>query len=94
MNELGDYAADRHRELGELCKSHTDLAFFCGQNYKDFADGFGTPDTAFAEQSDLIQALKQMLAQYDHSPVCILIKGSRGMHMERVNDVIEELLRG
>lgn len=94
MNELGDYAADRHRELGELCKSHTDLAFFCGQNYKDFADGFGASDTAFAEQSDLIQALKQMLARYDHAPVCILIKGSRGMHMERVNDVIEELLRG
>jgi UDP-N-acetylmuramoyl-tripeptide--D-alanyl-D-alanine ligase len=94
MNELGDYASDRHRELGELCRTGTDKAFFCGLNYKDFADGYGSGEASFAEQSELIEALEAALASYDNTPLCVLIKGSRGMHMERADEVLEKYLRG
>ena len=94
MNELGDFAADRHRELGALCKELTDAAFFCGDNYKDFAVGFGTADTAFAEQSELIAALTEYAAAQGDAPCCYLIKGSRGLHMERADEALETLLRG
>ncbi|MBQ6040467.1 MAG: UDP-N-acetylmuramoyl-tripeptide--D-alanyl-D-alanine ligase [Oscillospiraceae bacterium] len=90
MNELGEYAAARHSALGTLCREYADRAFFCGENYKDFAEGFGSGETAFAEQDALIEALRGVLDGYAGEPVCVLIKGSRGMHMERVNDMLEE----
>ena len=93
MNELGAFAADRHRELGALCRELTDAAFFCGDNYKDFAEGYGNADTAFAEQSALIAALKEFAAEQD-TPCCYLIKGSRGLHMEHADEALETLLRG
>ncbi|MBR3269616.1 MAG: UDP-N-acetylmuramoyl-tripeptide--D-alanyl-D-alanine ligase [Oscillospiraceae bacterium] len=94
MNELGDYAADRHKALGELCRKTVDTAFFCGANYRDFAEGYGSGACAFAEQSDLISALTDYLKQKADEPTCILIKGSRGLHMEHVNDAAETVLRG
>lgn len=94
MNELGDFAAERHRELGALCRELTDAAFFCGDNYKDFAEGFGTAGTAFAAQSGLIAALTEYAAAQSHVPCCYLIKGSRGLHMERADEALETLLRG
>ena len=94
MNELGDFAADRHRELGAICRELTDAAFFCGDNYKDFADGYGNTETAFAEQSELIAALTEYAAAQGNAPCCYLVKGSRGLHMERADEALEALLRG
>ncbi len=94
MNELGNFAAERHRELGALCRELTDAAFFCGDNYKDFAEGYGTADTAFAAQSGLIAALTEFAAAQGDAPCCYLIKGSRGLHMERADEALETMLRG
>lgn len=94
MNELGEFAAERHRELGALCRTYTDRAFFCGENYKDFAEGCGSDACAFETQAQLMDALRTLLHDHTDAPVCILIKGSRGMHMEHVNDMLETLFRG
>ncbi|MBQ8921444.1 MAG: UDP-N-acetylmuramoyl-tripeptide--D-alanyl-D-alanine ligase [Oscillospiraceae bacterium] len=93
MNELGEFAADRHRALGELCRNAADAVFFCGDNYRDFAVGYGDKAAAFAEQSALIDALCVYMQRKTAEPVCVLIKGSRGVHMERVNDALEQMLR-
>jgi len=93
MNELGEYAQDRHKAIGELCKTAADAAFFCGENYRDFAAGYGDESAAFAEQSALTDALCAYMQHRTDAPVCVLIKGSRGIHMERVNDALEQMLR-
>jgi UDP-N-acetylmuramoyl-tripeptide--D-alanyl-D-alanine ligase len=94
MNELGEFAAARHRELGALCRKYADEAFFCGENYKDFAEGYGGEVCAFPDQDTLMEALDALLRTYAGVPICFLIKGSRGMHMERVNDMLETMFGG
>ena len=93
MNELGEYASARHRELGELCRKYTDHAYFCGVNYNDFADGYGDASTAFETQEQLMDALRDALHFDAQKPMCFLIKGSRGLHMERVNAMLEALIQ-
>ena len=93
MNELGDYAPARHRELGALCREYADAAYFCGENYADFAAGYGSGETAFAAQADLIPVLLAALSA-DDTPACMLIKASRGLHMERVYEAIEAARKG
>jgi len=93
MNELGGFAAEGHRSLGSQSRKLTDLTFFCGDNYRDFAEGYGTQDTAFAEQKDLIPAVVEAVKNYQNQPMCILVKGSRGVHMENVCEAVEAALR-
>ena len=92
MNELGDYAADRHRALGERCKTHTDAAFFCGVNYRDFAEGYGGDAAAFETQDKLTEALLAFAREHAETPCCYLVKGSRGLHMEKSCEALEETL--
>ena len=94
MNELGEYAADRHRELGVLCRALTDAAFFCGADHASFAAGYGAENAAFAAQEDLIPAMLSYIGTLGDTPVCVLVKGSRGMHMERADEALEAMLRG
>lgn len=94
MNELGDFAADRHRELGTLCRKYADEAFFCGMNYNDFAEGYGSSGSAFQTQDALMESLAEKLKFVADTPIYFLIKGSRGMHMERVNEMLETIFGG
>ncbi len=93
MNELGDFAQERHKALGEMCKTAADTAFFCGVNHADFAAGYGSAETAFAEQNDLISALLRYADAFSDEPHVVLIKGSRGLHMEHVYDALLEKLQ-
>lgn len=92
MNELGEFAAERHRALGALCRTYTDAAYFCGENYKDFAAGFGDDICTFETQTELMEALRTAAQDLNGAQVCVLIKGSRGMHMERVSEMLEAML--
>lgn len=93
MNELGEYAADAHRELGAFCKAHVDTAYFCGDNYADFAAGYGDGAKAFAKQEDLTAALLNDLSALTASPCCMIIKASRGLKMENVYDAVVNALK-
>ena len=41
-----------------------------------------------------MEALDMVLRTHVGVPICFLIKGSRGMHMERVNDRLETMFGG
>lgn len=92
MNELGDFAAYQHRRLGRLCGEYTDAAFFCGENYRDFAEGYGAAHTAFATKEEMLPKLLQKLPEYLDGETYLLIKGSRGMKLETVYDAISQKL--
>ena len=85
MNELGRFTSEAHRCLGELCRQMTDVAFFVGNSYEDFARGYGESRYVFKTKGELCNYLKEYIfsANLDEKDV-ILIKGARNMKMEEV----------
>ncbi|MDD2432968.1 MAG: alanine racemase [Clostridia bacterium] len=85
MNELGRFSSAEHRRLGELCREMTDVVFFVGDSYQDFAKGYGESRHAFKTKEELCVYLKEYIisANIGEKDV-ILIKGSRSMKMEEV----------
>jgi UDP-N-acetylmuramoyl-tripeptide--D-alanyl-D-alanine ligase len=93
MLELGPDADFYHRELGQLAgKKNIDVILAIGQHAKHIVAGVKNSEKAdvtvkaFHEQQALIDELKNTLRPSD----VILVKGSRGMRMERI---IECLLK-
>lgn len=91
MNELGDFAADAHKSIGAFCQSNHIEAMFCGMNYNDFAEGYGSAETAFATRDELIAALPRIFPTA--APCFVLIKASRGLQMEFVYDALADILK-
>lgn len=91
MLELGDVAATLHGEVGaRAAASHADHVFVLGAHAHDVvraAQAAGAPDAeAFEDPSDIAEAV---LRSARHGDV-LLVKGSRGMRMERVIDALRE----
>ena len=87
MKELGDDAAELHREVGEAARtSGVNRLFAYGDLAASAAEGFGENASWFAS----IDALVDELCAEINSGVNILVKGSRSMRMERVVDVLRE----
>jgi UDP-N-acetylmuramoyl-tripeptide--D-alanyl-D-alanine ligase len=92
MLELGEAARDLHREVGALVASRADWLFTLGELAGEIAAGaaeHGLPVghiQATATLEELYACLQPLLQPGDR----LLVKGSRGMHMERVT----ALLRG
>ena len=87
MKELGDDAAELHREVGEAARtSGVNRLFAYGDLAASAAEGFGENASWFAS----IDALVDELCAEMNSGVNILVKGSRSMRMERVVDVLRE----
>lgn len=88
MRELGPAAAALHFEAGQLCKGcGVDELLVFGEHAGEYLKGFGysaieIENHFFASHADLAEALKQRLSQ--HPDAVVLVKGSRGMIMERV----------
>ena len=87
MKELGDDAAQIHREVGEAVRaSGVDRLFAYGALASNAAEGFGENAQWFASLDALVDALCDGLSP----DVNVLVKGSRSMRMERVVDALRE----
>ena len=84
MLELGKYKKKLHKEIGQYAKiKGIDIFIGFGELAKNAVDGFGNDGLFFKEELDLKNYLKQNISKKD----VILIKGSRGMKMERFINV-------
>ena len=87
MKELGEDAAELHREVGEAVRaSGVDRLFAYGTLASNAAEGFGEHARWFASLDALVDELCKGLSP----DVNVLVKGSRSMRMERVVDALRE----
>jgi UDP-N-acetylmuramoyl-tripeptide--D-alanyl-D-alanine ligase len=81
MGELGETAADMHREIGAYAKrAQLDRLLVLGELSKEMAAGFG----AGAQHFESPEALGAELNKQLSADTTVLVKGSRFMRMERV----------
>ncbi|MDT7833433.1 UDP-N-acetylmuramoyl-tripeptide--D-alanyl-D-alanine ligase [Flavobacteriaceae bacterium S356] len=81
MFELGQEAATEHQKIADMASSlDLDLLFFVGENFEKIKGNYVTFNT--------IEDLKDYLAALEISGAIILIKGSRGMALERLLTII------
>lgn len=81
MGELGDTAAEMHREIGRYAKvAQLDQLLLLGDLSRETAAGFG----AGAQHFETPAALSEVLAKQLTTDTTVLVKGSRFMRMERV----------
>jgi UDP-N-acetylmuramoyl-tripeptide--D-alanyl-D-alanine ligase len=81
IGELGDWAEQGHRDVGEYAKGKVDALYAVGPLMAHAVEAFGQDARHFARQADLIEAL--LSAEQDKNTT-ILIKGSRSAAMENV----------
>jgi len=87
MKELGDDAAELHREVGEAARaSGVDRLFAYGDLVSNAVEGFGENARWYASLDALVDELSEALT----ADVSVLVKGSRSTHMERVVDALRE----
>ena len=87
MKELGDDAAEMHREVGEAVRtSGVSRLFAFGDLASNAVEGFGKNARWYASLDTLVDELSEALT----SDINVLVKGSRSMHMERVVDALRE----
>lgn len=82
MLELGDFAPQAHFAVGQTVSKTADLLFAYGAHSEEYVRGAQSLSHAktYDTHEELIAELKPLLREGD----CLLIKGSRGMRMERV----------
>lgn len=93
MYELGQETENAHKEVGEFAgRKNPDLLVCIGDFAKGYAEGAAEHMKAerilyFAEKEDFFEQTEGLLAPGD----VVLVKASRGMHMEKiVNKILEE----
>ncbi len=87
MAELGETAAQSHRELGALAaEAQIDHCLACGEFAKHVVEGYGPQGLAFDSQSALLAHLESSLPTG-----AVLVKGSRSARMEQVVGELETL---
>ncbi|HMK55422.1 MAG TPA: UDP-N-acetylmuramoyl-tripeptide--D-alanyl-D-alanine ligase [Dissulfurispiraceae bacterium] len=87
MLELGDYGVGAHREIGEMLLAlGIDRFIGVGPLMKEGVSTFGGNACAVETPDEAGEQLASQVADGD----VVLIKGSRGMKMERVMEVIEK----
>ena len=87
MLELGDQAIPAHRELGEYLRSRPVQVLGYGEMTREMLPILGEERMQwFREHRELARVLKKQLQEGD----TVLIKGSRGMTMEKVLEYLDE----
>jgi UDP-N-acetylmuramoyl-tripeptide--D-alanyl-D-alanine ligase len=92
MLELGAEAASHHREIGTEAARRSDLLLLLGDWAKETAAGAfsaGMPPERVAVTASHEEAVARLRA-WLHAGDRILVKGSRGMRMERVSGALRE----
>lgn len=96
MLELGQSAPELHRQIGKIAAKHTDWLFTLGSLAAEIAHGAkeeGMPaDRVFEASSH--EELAEMLIAKLKAGDRILIKGSRGMRMEKVTAALRAAVSG
>ncbi|MBJ7370859.1 MAG: UDP-N-acetylmuramoyl-tripeptide--D-alanyl-D-alanine ligase [Pseudomonas sp.] len=80
IGELGDWAEQGHRDVGEYARGKVSALYAVGPNMVHAVDAFGEQAQHFGTQAELIQAL----AAEQDTNTTILIKGSRSAAMENI----------
>lgn len=95
MFELGDYEKTGHEQVAEkIVETQVDLIFLLGEKVSYTYDKLGKINYNmsnvffFKEKNKLLEKIKEVINKGD----VILLKGSRGMHLEEVEKGIEEFL--
>jgi UDP-N-acetylmuramoyl-tripeptide--D-alanyl-D-alanine ligase len=92
MLELGDQSPAAHRELGRmLAASHADKIFFFGKETaaaRNYIEENQAADRIPFFYTDAMDELSRELADYVLPGDLVLLKGSRGCALERLNDVL------
>ena len=87
MLELGDFAQQGHREVGEYAREKgVDLLVGVGPLAKDIAAGYGEGALWFEDNAQAIACLKETLREGD----AVLVKGSRGMQTDQIVAALKE----
>lgn len=80
IGELGQWAEEGHRQVGEYARDKVDALYATGTNMAHAVNAFGPNGHHFASQAELIEAIRGQ----DTGNTTILIKGSRSAAMENV----------
>ncbi|KHL75035.1 UDP-N-acetylmuramoyl-tripeptide--D-alanyl-D-alanine ligase [Pseudomonas putida] len=80
IGELGQWAEEGHRQVGDYACGKVDALYAVGTNMTHAVKAFGANGRHFATQAELIEAVRAETA----SNTTILIKGSRSAAMENV----------
>lgn len=92
MLELGPEAATQHRAIGQAVADAGAARFFaCGAHAEDLVSGAraGGLNGGSVISAPALAALQEPLATYVGCGDVILVKGSRGMHMERLVEFLK-----
>jgi UDP-N-acetylmuramoyl-tripeptide--D-alanyl-D-alanine ligase len=80
MLELGDASEAEHRAVGEYAASRADVVVAVGKAAQPIADGAGERSVALADNDAAVDWLRGHLTAGD----VVLIKASRGVHLDEV----------
>ena len=86
MRELGTAARDEHIHILTEASSRCDLVIALGDEFREAAQSIDLPHVILHQTH---RGCAEDLQQFNHSGVVVLVKGSRGMQMERI---LSELL--
>lgn len=89
MLELGDAAEECHREIGEFAEEKVDCLLAMGQWAETVLNA--APAVAQLPPCTSHAEINLWLREHVQPDDCVLVKGSRGMHMEKV---VNQLLAG
>lgn len=94
MLELGDYAREAHFEVGRSAAMCADLLFAYGPCSEQYVEGARNFKMASARSFETHEALAAALRKTVEKGDVLLFKGSRGMHMEKVLEMLQLQIEG
>lgn len=90
MGELGEESIELHKKAGEMAKKHGIARLFgLGELTKFAVDAFGKGAEHYSTHKQIIEVLQNDI----YEDVCVLVKGSRAMQMEKVVEGIRKNLK-